>query len=339
MKCYFVDGKGVNNLKKSSKDFKGNLNDHDVLINVKACSLNYRDLLIANGEYGGKEFEPFIPLSDMSGVIVEVGKKVKNFKIGDRVLNAPFKDWIAGTLTSQWARSSIGYSGIDGTLADFMIYPDHALVHLPDHLDFFQGSTFTVAGLTAWAALITHGKVLPGEFVLLHGTGGVSLFAAQLAKIAGAKVILTSSSEEKQQFVKKTLGVDYTVNYKDNEWVKQVKEITKGLGVNVVIDVAGGEILSQTLKVCAYGARVAVIGRLDNHLTQIDIIDLLVKQIALKGIYMESAEQLHLLMKAVESSKLIPIVDKVFSFDHAKEAYNYLASQKHLGKIVINVNS
>ena len=168
MKCYLTNGQGLDNLKLADKDtpIPG---DYDALVEVKSCSLNYRDLLIAKGEYHSKQEKAslFIPLSDMAGVIKSVGAQVKEFKPGDRVLNSPFRYWPAGTLRSNWARTFIGSMGLHGVLAEQISYPAESLVKIPDFLDFNEASTFTIAGLTAWAAVVTHGKTRPGEWVLL----------------------------------------------------------------------------------------------------------------------------------------------------------------------------
>ncbi|MBA3958285.1 MAG: NAD(P)-dependent alcohol dehydrogenase [Parachlamydiaceae bacterium] len=339
MKYYLVDGKGIDTLQLLEKSSPSNLNENDVLVDVQAWSLNYRDLMVAKGQYRSLDLmlPPFIPVSDMAGIVKSVGKNVTEFKSGDRVLNAPFRHYPAGTLRSSWARTFVGGMGVDGVLAEQVAYPADALVKIPEYLDFKEAATFTIAGLTAWSALVTHGRTLPGEWVLLHGTGGVSIFAAQLAHAIGARTIMTTSSDEKADFVKKTFGVTATVNYRDANWADQVKEITQGAGVDVVVDTAGGDVLAQTLAICNYGARVGVIGVLSGQDSTIHIRDLLTHQVQIRGIYMESTQELRALMRAVEVLKLKPVIDKAFPFTQAKEAYRYLESQKHVGKVVITL--
>lgn len=339
MKYYLTDGKGIETLKLVEGPAPKLLKDDDVLVEPKAWSLNYRDLMIAKGlyQYKPQNAEPFIPISDMAGEVKAVGKQVADLKPGDRVINAPFRHYPAGRMCSSWARTFIGGLGVNGVLAEQITYPAESLVKLPDYLSYAEGATFTIAGLTAWAAIVTHGKTLPGEWVLLQGTGGVSLFAAQLAKAMGAKTIMTTSSNEKAEYVKKTFGVTATVNYKEPDWTKRIKDITQGAGVDVVVDVAGGEILSQSLHICNYGARVNVIGILSGTESTILIRDLLYHQIQIKGIFMESTEELRALMRAAETLQLKPAIDKVFAFDKAKDAYSYLESQKHIGKVVISL--
>ena len=338
MKAYLVNGKGIEQLSLADLDNPKITQSNHVIVEVKACSLNYRDLLVAKGLYGPANFPPFIALSDMSGVITEVGDQVRHLKIGDRVLNAPFTNWPAGKMRSDWARTFVGGNGVNGVLAEKIVYPAEALVKIPDYLSFNEASTLTIAGLTAWSALVTHGQTKPGEWVLLHGTGGVSIFAAQLAQVMGARTIMTTSSTEKAAFVKDHFKVYETFNYKDPDWFKKIKDLT-GSGVDVVVDVAGGETLNQSLKICNYGARVGVIGLLDDMESKINVMSLIQHQVSLKGIFMDSTEQLHAFIKALEFSKIKPYVNKVFSFAQAKEAYHYLNSQKHLGKVVINLEN
>lgn len=341
MKCYLVDGRGIDGVKLVERPFPtAPLNEEDVLIEVKACSLNYRDLMVARGQYqyAAADYPPFIPLSDMAGVVRAIGTRVTELKVGDRVLNAPFRHWPAGTMRLSWARTFVGGMGVDGVLAEQLVYPSDALIKIPSHLNFTEASTFTIAGLTAWAAVVTHGKTRPGEWVLLHGTGGVSVFAAQLAHAFGANTIMTTSSREKAEVVKKKFGVTATVNYREADWSKQVKEITQGSGVDVVVDVVGGETLSQSVHICNYGARVAVIGVLGEQESTLHTRDLLKHQVQVRGIFMESTEELRACMRAVEALKLKPAVDKVFSFQEAREAYRYLESQKHIGKVVISLD-
>lgn len=339
MKCYVVDGLGLDSVKLTDKIAPSILNDYDVLVDVRACALNYRDLMVAKGEYQykGGTFPPFIPLSDMAGVVHSVGAKVSDFKPGDRVLNSPFRHWPAGTLRSSWARTFVGGSGLDGVLAEQIVYPSDALVAVPEHLDFSEAATFTIAGLTAWAAVVTHGHVRPGEWVLLQGTGGVSIFAAQLAHAAGARTILMTSNDEKATRVQAQYGVSATVNYRDTSWPTRVKEITKGQGVDIVVDVVGGDTLSKSVQVCAYGARVAVVGVLAGQETTLHIRDLLTHQVQLRGIFMESAEELKTFIRAVDGLKLKPAVDKTFPFSLAIDAYRYLDSRQHIGKVVITL--
>jgi len=337
MKCYTVDGTGLDSLRLAERPEPAAPGSGEVLVNVHAVSLNYRDLMVADGRYSGKLDPPIIACADMAGTVAKVGTGVAEFKEGDRVLNAPFRFWPAGTLRSEWARTFVGGTGVDGVLAERIVYPAVSLVKVPGHFtSFAEGSTLTIAGLTAWAAVVTHGKTQPGDWVLLHGTGGVSIFAAQIAKKIGASVILSTSNEAKGKTVREKFGVDAVVNYRDADWPKQVRNITGGRGADVVVEVAGAS-LSNSIQACASGGRVALIGVLAGVECSINVRHILMRQITVRGIMMESTEELRKLAKALEAWKVHPCVDRVFPFEEARTAYSYLQSQRHIGKVVIEV--
>lgn len=338
VQCYMTTGNGLADLQRAEISSDNELEKEELLIDIHATSLNYRDLLVVKGRYGNKKYDPFVICSDMSGVVATVGENVTEFKKGDRVVNAPFRQWPAGKLRSHWARTLIGGAGVNGVLTEQVIYPSASIVKLPDYLSFEEGSTLPIAGLTAWAALVTFGKIIAGDWVLLHGTGGVSIFGAQIAKMFGARTILTTSSEEKGRIVQEKFGVDAIINYQDKDWPSQVKKITQGSGADIVVEVAGGASLGQSIKASSYGGRVAVIGMLAGLEAQVNIIDLIHHQVSVRGIYVESTEELRAFIRALDASKVHPHIDKVFSFEEASKAYKYLDSQEHIGKVVIKVN-
>jgi NADPH:quinone reductase-like Zn-dependent oxidoreductase len=338
MRCWTVDGTGLSGLRLENRAAP-TLASNEVLVDVSAVSLNYRDLLVAKGEYGGTQDPPIVAASDMAGVVTQVGPDVTDFVVGDRVLNAPCKCWPAGTLNRDWSRTLVGGQGVDGVLAEQITYPAVSLVKVPAHLSFEEACTLTVAGLTAWAAVVTHGKTRPGEWVLIHGTGGVSLFAVQLAKTLGARVIVSTSSETKARQITEKLGVDRTIDYRREDWPRTVMEITGRKGVDVVVETGGGATLARTLQACGYGARVGMVGVLDGLESTINVFAVIMHQVTLRGIYMESAAELRSLVDAVETAELRAWVDRVFPFESAPEAYDYLRSQKHMGKVVIQVRS
>lgn len=341
MHCYVIEGVGIDQIKPATIASPRVQHERDVLVEVHACSLNYRDLMIAKGLYQPvkPDQKPFIPVSDMSGVVKEVGSAVSALKVGDRVLNAPFRHWPSGKLQPDWAKTFIGGPGVDGVLAQQLVYPADALVKIPDFLSFAEASTFPIAALTAWAALVTFANARPGEWVLIQGTGGVSTFAAQLAKSLGLRILLTTSSKEKARLAKEKYGALETVDYTNSDWPDQIKNLTHGNGVDIVVDVTGGNTLTQCLKICAYHARVAVIGVLAGQETTLPIRHLLSRQIQLQGIFMQSTQELHALMKAVETLKIKPAIDRLFSFEHVQEAYRHLESQKHFGKVVVQIST
>lgn len=336
MRCYTVDGKGITGLRLEELANPGEPGWGEVLVDVHAVSLNYRDLMIANGQYGGKQDSRIIPCSDMAGVVLSVGPGVSEFQFDDKVVNAPFRFWPAGTLRRDWANTFVGRPGVDGVLAERIIYPAASLVKVPAHLSMVEASTLTIAGLSAWAAVVTHGRTRPGEWVLLTGTGGVSVFSAQIAKALGAKVILRTSTDQKAAIARERLGVDVTMDYGYQDWPRRVREITGG-GADVVVEVGGGPSLGDSIRACAYGGRVSVVGVLGGNEGPINVMDLIIRQITVRGIFMESTEELRLLAQAVEASGIKPYIDQVFPFDQAAEAYRYLASQKHIGKVVIEL--
>ncbi len=337
MKCYTVDGTGLDGLRLEERPDAGAPGPGEVRVDVASVSLNYRDLLVAKGLYGGTEDPPIIAVSDMAGVVVEIGVDVTEFEAGDRVLNSPFRFWPAGKLRSAWARTFVAGTGVDGVLAEQIVYPGPALVKLPDHMDFREGSTLPIAGLTAWSALVTNGQTKPGDWALLHGTGGVSIFAAQLARIFHVKTILTTSNPEKAHRVKAEFGVHETLDYNDNGWPEQAREITGGRGVDVVVDVAGGRTLPNSIRACASGGRVALIGLLAGVESTFSAVDVIMRQIRIQGIKMESTEKLHAFVQTCDAAQLRPCIDRVFPFDQARQAYDYLESQQHMGKVVIDV--
>lgn len=337
MKAVVTHENGIDGLKIEERVEPKNICPHDVLVDVHSVSLNYRDLMVAKGLYGNKFGSPFIAGSDFAGVVVKVGEEVQDFKLGDRVLNSPFRAWPAGRLDLSGSKTFIGANGVDGILAEKVIYPAAALVKVPDHLNFHEASTLTIAGLTAWSALVTHGKVLPGEWALLHGTGGVSIFAAQIAQRLSVNAIVTSSSEDKAHIMQERYGVKASVDYRQEDWPAQVRKIAENIGVHVVIEVAGGKTLAGSIAACRPYGHVSLIGALSGAKAELNVVDILRRQITVRGIFMESTQELKAFVRAVSAWKIHPHIDRVFSFDHLHDAYRHLESQKHMGKIVISV--
>lgn len=336
--CYVVDGHGLDTLHLEERDRIQEPKHNEVLVDVRAVSLNYRDLLVATGKYGKPTPNPFIACSDMAGEVAKVGSSVSEFQEGDRVINSFCRFWPAGMIRPQWVRAIGGGTGVDGVLTKQVCYPEESLVSLPSHMSFQEGSTLPVAGLTAWACIVTHGKTRPGEWVLAHGTGGVSIFAVQIAKMLGARVAVSTSSEEKASFIKEKLSVDFTFDYRDEHWPKKLREVTGG-GADIIVEVAGGETFSRSIKACNYGARIGVIGNLQGLESQINLFDLIPKQITVRGIFTESTAELRSFCQALQATQLHPFIDRSFPFDQARKAYDYLQSQKHIGKVIIDITS
>lgn len=304
-----------------------------VLIKVKATSLNYRDLIVADRNYSGQK-SSVIPMSDGAGEIVAIGDGVTRVKVGDRVAGIFFQDWLAGEIDKNIMKSDLG-GGIDGMLAEYVILNQNGVVLLPNHLSYEEGATLPCAAVTAWHALVTKGNIKAGETVLLLGTGGVSIFALQFAKLHGARTIITSSSDEKLERVK-ALGADETINYKKiPNWEEEVYRLTDAVGVDRVIEVGGAGTLSKSIKSVRYGGGISLIGVLSGFGGEINPLSIMGKSISLQGIYVGSREMFAAMNRAIAHHQLKPIVDRIFPFNEAMDAYRYLKSGSHFGKIVI----
>jgi NADPH:quinone reductase-like Zn-dependent oxidoreductase len=309
-------------------------NAGEVLVRVRATSLNYRDTAVVSGQYPGQTL-PMIPLSDGAGEVVEVGEGVTRVQVGDRVAGIFFQDWIAGKLTREKIKSALG-GAIDGMLAEYVVLNQEGLVHLPAHLSYEEGATLPCAAVTAWQALVDRGRLSAGETVLLLGTGGVSIFALQFAKIMGAKVIITSSSDEKLAQAKQ-LGADETINYKTfPNWDEKVYELTQQEGVDRVIEVGGAGTLEKSLRSTGVGGRISLIGVLGGA-GEVNHTQMLMKSIDVQGIYVGSRDMFEAMNRAIALHQIKPVIDHVFPFTEAPEAYRYLLSGSHFGKVVIQL--
>jgi len=307
------------------------------LLKMRAASLNYRDLLVAKGRYGseGQTLAPIIPLSDGVGEVVSLGAGVSRVKAGDRVAGAFMPGWIAGEFTQEKAASALGAGSVDGVLAQYVVLPEEALVPVPEHLTDEEAATLPCAAVTAWYSLLVGGDLKPGQTVLLLGTGGVSLFALQFAKSAGARVILTSRSDEKLERAR-ALGADETINYNATpDWDARALELTDGRGVDYVVEVGGADTLSKSLRAVRWGGQISLIGVLSGFAAEISTASILSKNVRVQGVYVGSREMFEQMNRAIAQSRLRPIVDRVFPFAEAREAYDYLESGQHFGKVVV----
>ena len=305
-----------------------------ILVRVMATSLNYRDTAVVSGQYPGQTL-PIIPLSDGAGEVVAIGAAVTRVQVGDRVAGIFFQDWLAGKLTRDKIKSALG-GAIDGMLAEYVVLNQAGVVQLPEHLSYAEGATLPCAAVTAWQALVHRGGLTAGETVLLLGTGGVSIFALQFAKILGAKVIITSSSDEKLARAKQ-LGADVTINYQTfPNWAEQVYKLTDQQGVDQVIEVGGAGTLEQSLRSTSIGGRVSLIGVLSGA-GDVNHTQILRKSIDVQGIYVGSREMFAAMNRAIALHQVKPVVDRVFPFNEAPDAYHYLKSGSHFGKIVIQI--
>lgn len=308
-----------------------------VIIKVKSVSLNYRDHLVIQGHYNPKYPLSLVPCSDMSGEIESIGDGVTQWKAGDRVTNICALNWMDGQMSRDVLKNTMG-GPLPGTLQQYIQLPEHALMPVPEHLDFDQACTLPCAALTAYSALLTHGNLVAGQKVLVLGTGGVSIFALQLAKLHGAYVIVTSSSDEKLSKVKK-MGADETINYRTYpDWEKQVYEITNGVGVDHIIEVGGAGTLEKSLKSVRPGGHVHLIGVLAGVAKDMNLLPVLMHNIQLQGIFVGHKAAFSAMNRAIELHKIYPVIDRVFEFGKARDALDHLSSGRHFGKVVIQVD-
>lgn len=305
------------------------------LVKVRAVSLNYRDLLVIKGLYSRNLPLPLVPFSDGAGEVVETGDGVTRVKPGDRVAGIFMQKWLDGEVDEEKARSALG-AAIDGVLAEYVVMSQDGLVRIPEHLSNEEGATLPCAAVTAWHAVIEAG-LKPGETVLTLGTGGVSLFALQFAVMAGARVIVTSGSDEKLARVR-DMGVRDCINYKAvPDWEKPVRELTGGLGVDLVVEVGGAGTLPRSIKAVRMGGRISLIGVLTGATGEVNPLPVVMKGVRVQGIFVGSRAMFEAMNRAVLLHRLRPVIDRIFSFDETKDALRFMESAAHFGKIVIRI--
>ena len=313
------------------------LGPHDVRVRPHAAALNFRDLMVINGWYPAVSKDPLVPGSDAAGEVVETGSAVTRLKVGDRVATSFFPDWIEGQPTRAKLATALGGGGA-GVLTQDLVLDENALVRSPAHLDYAQAATLPCAGVTAWRALFVVGQIKPGETVLLLGTGGVSIWALQLAKAAGARVIITSSSDEKLARAR-TLGADETVNYKTTpDWEAEVVRLTGGVGADLVLEVGGSQTIMKSISATRLGGTVAVIGAVSGPGAALEPMSLIGSSVRLQGIYVGSREMHEQLARFVEVAGIRPVVDSVFAFEELPRACGEFLGGKHFGKVVVSIN-
>lgn len=308
----------------------------EVLIQVKAASLNYRDLLTVLGRYNPKLHLPRIPASDGAGIVQAVGEGVTRVKPGDRVCATFFQNWIDGRATPEKVRGALG-GDIDGMLAEEVVLSEHGVVKIPDYLSFEEAATLPCAALTAWNALVNAAHLTAGETVLIQGTGGVSIFALLFAKAMGARVLGTSGSDAKLERAR-ALGLDDGINYRTQpEWARWVLEQTDGKGADAIVEVGGAGTFSQSLAAVRMGGTVAQIGVLSQSTEPLQIPLILHKQVHLQGIYVGSRAHFEQMNHALEQNLIRPAIDKIYAFHDLPAALRCMQSADHFGKIVVRV--
>jgi NADPH:quinone reductase-like Zn-dependent oxidoreductase len=333
MKAYELQQFGIDGLTLAEKS-DPQPGARQVLVSVRAVSLNYRDLMVVKGTYNPRLKLPMIPFSDGAGEVVAVGSEVKSFKPGDRVIGTFFQNWTGGEPNEAKARTAKGGGDQPGMLAELVALEETGVIACPEHLSYEEAATLPCAGLTAWNAVVDKGQTKAGDTVLVQGTGGVSIFAAQFAKMHGARVIATSSSDEKLARLA-TMGITDGINYKTNpDWDKAAKELNGGAGIDHIVEVGGAGTLERSLKAVRIGGMISVIGALSAG-NGINPVMVLMKSIRLQGIFVGSREMFEAMNRAISLHNIKPVVDRVFSFDQIHEALQLMESGGHFGKIVV----
>jgi len=336
MKLFELQAFGLENLKRA-ECLVLDPGPNEVTLRLRAVSLNYRDLLVVQGKYNPRMKLPRVPLSDGAGEVVAVGAEVTAWKPGDRVVVPFFPAWLDGELNAGKVASALG-GDVDGLLREFATVRADALLPIPPHLSFEQAATLPCAAVTAWNGLFVSGNLQPGQTLLLLGTGGVSLFGLQFGKMAGATMILISSSDAKLERAR-AMGAQHTINYQtEPEWAKRVLEITNGRGVDLTLEVGGAGTLSKTLRATGYAGHVSLIGVLSGIAGEVQIGHILHKALTVRGIYVGSRAMFAAMNNAITQHHLEPVIDRVFSFDESLDAFRHLEAAQHFGKIVIRID-
>lgn len=307
---------------------------NEVLVKMKANSLNYRDLMVVTGYSSWKPPVGRVPVSDGVGIIVEKGSAVTNLDVNDRIAGLFLPKWIDGKLTDEKLGGSLGGAKTDGLLQEYAVFDQNEVIKVPDFLSDEEAATLPCAGLTAWHGIIEKGDIKPGSTVLIQGTGGVSLFSAQFALMAGADVILLSSSDEKLALGKK-MGINHLINYRQiPEWEKNVMDITSGRGVDHIVEVVGGSHINRSMNVIALDGTISVIGLMGGLSAELNTVKIMSRQIRLQGIEVGSKEMFTHMNEALRTHQIHPVIDHIYPFEDAKSAFSHL-EKGATGKIVV----
>ena len=310
---------------------------HEILIKVGAVSLNFRDKAIVDGIYEPDMIpKPLIPVSDAAGTVVAIGNDVTKFKVGDRVISHLYSHWIDGAPAPDEPDYCLG-APYPGGLAEYMILEAESAVLAPSTITDEEASTLPIAALTAWFSLVTYGKLQAGETVVIQGTGGVSIFGLQIAHALGARVIVTTSSDAKGAKAKE-LGADEIINYVTTpDWAKEVQRLTSGIGADQLLEVVGGEGLNEPIEATKVTGQISVIGFLAGQTTNLDLMRIIFRQTKIQGIAVGHLTAFEEMNKAFDEYNIKPVIEKVYPFEQAVEAYQHLAKGA-FGKIVIKCN-
>jgi NADPH:quinone reductase-like Zn-dependent oxidoreductase len=309
-------------------------NDNEITVRLYANSLNYHDFAVVSGMWGPNQTR--IPMADGAGEVVAIGNAVTEFKVGDHVVSTFFPTWLNGEPTLEGFATVPG-DGIDGYARQVVTAPSQSFTLAPKNWTHVESSTLTTAALTAWRALMSDDALKPGDTVLVQGTGGVSIFALQFAKMAGATVIATSSNHEKLERLK-TIGADHVINYKNEpNWGELALQLTHGRGVDHVIEVGGPATLEQSMIAASVGGHISLIGILTGLSGQLNIVTALVKQVRLQGVLVGSRTQQQEMIRAIDASGIQPVIDRTFPVEDIVAAFKYQESNQHFGKICLEI--
>jgi NADPH:quinone reductase-like Zn-dependent oxidoreductase len=315
------------------------LRRHEIRIRVRAASLNYRDLLVALGHFSKRVNDirlPLVPLSDCSGEVVEVGRAVDRFQVGERVCSAQMPDWTAGPFKPENEHSALG-GAVDGVLAKYFSGNQRGFVKIPDTLSFQEAATLPTAALAAWNALFEVGDLKPGETVLVQGSGGVSVFALQFALAAGARVFAITGSETKVESLKR-LGAEHVIRYdREHEWSRAVLEVTGSVGVDHVVETGGAGTIDESIKATAIGGSISLVGLLTGTGGRLDMLPILAKTLRIQGVVVGSVEMFERMIAMIEHLGIKPVIDEAFEMQDIAAALKYLKSGRHLGKVIIKL--
>lgn len=307
-----------------------------VRVRTTAATLNYRDLLVVEGQYNPKLRLPLIPVSDGAGVVDALGDGATRFKPGDRVVGAFFQGWLEGEPSTEKLATGLG-ANLDGVLCEYRVFNEAGLLPVPDYLSDAEAAALPCAGVTAWSAIVILGRVRPGDVVVVQGTGGVALFALQFAKLVGATVILTSSDDAK--LVRgRALGADHLVNYRtEPDWSRPVRALTDGRGADLIVEIGGAGTLAQSIRAVRVGGTLAMIGVVAGAAASAVPLPLVVmRQVRMQGVTLGSRADFEAMLRACAAARLRPVLDeRRFAFEEAPAAFAHMAAGAHFGKIVI----
>jgi NADPH:quinone reductase-like Zn-dependent oxidoreductase len=307
----------------------------EILMRVRASALNYRDLMVLKGTGRGPSRRGVIPLSDGAGEVAALGEGVRRVALGERIAGIFHPRWFGGPMSADFLSDRLG-ANLDGMLAPYAVLSEEALVSLPSHLSFEEGASLPCAAVTAWVALTGGRKVTAGEVVLTQGSGGVSVFALQFAQVLGARVVALTSTAEKAQRLE-TLGASAVINYRENpDWDEKARELTQGRGVDCIVEIGGPGTIARSLKALAVGGHLSLVGAsLTAAGTMLDPLLLSGRGITVGAVSVGSRADFEAMNRAIALHRLHPVIDRVFPFAAAKEAYRHFEARAHFGKVVI----